>query len=117
MCVCVCVCVCVLYAGKDVVLPVDPSLSSTIIATLPSLTVNQVLSTAPGYLWLTLRASLVAAQNDNGSSHLDSSLFNLCSRLSCSKLNHKGASGGYHGSYVSNGSAVKRSGRHTLAPI
>ena len=31
-----------LYAGEDVVLPVDPSLAS---ATLPSLTVNQDLST------------------------------------------------------------------------
>ena len=57
MCVCVCVCVCTrarvrlvymsLYAGEDVVLPVDPSLPSTIIATLPSLTVDQDLSTAP----------------------------------------------------------------------
>ena len=33
-----------LYAGEDV-LPVDPSLSSTIAATLPSLTFNQDLST------------------------------------------------------------------------
>ena len=36
-----------LYVGEDVVLPVDPSLSSTIVATLPSLTANQDLSTTP----------------------------------------------------------------------
>ena len=33
-----------LYAGEDVILPVNPSLSSTMVVTLPSLTVNQDLS-------------------------------------------------------------------------
>ena len=31
-----------LYAGEDVVLPVDPSLSLTRVATLPSVTVNDL---------------------------------------------------------------------------
>ena len=32
------------YAGEDVMLPVDPSLSSPIVTTLPTLTGNQQLS-------------------------------------------------------------------------
>ena len=48
---------------------------------------------------------------------LDSSLFNLCSRLGCSKLNYKRASHGSYGPYVFNGSAFKKSGGQPLAPI
>ena len=36
---------CLFYAGGDVILPVDPSLSSPIVTTLPTLTGNQYLST------------------------------------------------------------------------
>ena len=47
------------YAGKDVMLPMDPSLSSPIVTTLPTLTGNQHLSTNDSQVEVIKQPSLV----------------------------------------------------------
>ena len=48
-----------LYAGEDVILPVNPSLSSTMVVTLPSLTVNQDLSSSDSQVEVIKQSSSV----------------------------------------------------------